>query len=47
MNMILKAMNEQKNREIQEVKKQANKETQFKIEAMTKLEGLRQELQNI
>ena len=33
-------------REMSSVKKQASAETKYKIEAMTKLEGLRQEMQN-
>lgn len=47
MNEMITAMRRINDKEIQEVKRRAKDETKVKMEAMTKLEGLRQELQTI
>ena len=44
MNEMISAMRRINDKEIQEVKRRARDETKVKMEAMTKLEGLRQEL---
>jgi len=44
MNDMISAMRRINDKEIKEVKKRARDETKVKMEAMTKLEGLRQEL---
>lgn len=44
---VMAAMKRVNDKEMQQVRKQANEENRFKVEAMTKLEGLRQELQTI
>ena len=47
MNEMISAMRRINEKEIKEVKRRARDETKVKMEAMTKLEGLRQELQTI
>jgi len=44
VNEYVKAMTSINNQEMKQVKLRANEETKYKMEAMTKLEGLRQEL---
>lgn len=47
MNELIAAVRNMTDREVQNVRKRARDETKVKMEAMTKLEGLRQELQTI
>ena len=47
MNEMITAMRRINDKEILDVKRRAKEETKVKMEAMTKLEGLRQELQTI
>lgn len=47
VNEYIQAINKINIQEMKQVKKQANEETKYKMEAMTKLESLRQELQMI
>ena len=44
MSDYVKAMTSINTQEMKQVKLRANEETKYKMEAMTKLEGLRQEL---
>jgi len=47
MDDYVRAMSQINQQEMMKVKQKAKEETKFKMEAMTKLEGLRQELQMI
>jgi len=44
---MMTALNKINQEEIKNMKKQTQQETKFKMEAMTKLEGLRQELNTL
>jgi chromosome segregation ATPase len=47
MNETVQAIHRMNEKEVHSVRRRAQEETRFKIEAMTKLEGLRQELQTM